>query len=308
MMEIRIETDLDSMLPDRIDFNYEELKEQIESKLSEYVGKDTTTDDNYQSRKEDRARLNRLATILNNERKEIKNRLLAPLTASDGDCLSFSAQIDDLVDKIAKSVCGIDEGIKQYEQRKRDAKKKEIDSYLDEACDVSGIANVHKHMVEFANEQCDRKKNSWLNVTCAMSQVMSEIDEELKRCESVFHAVENTYSNESDSIKAVAMDSVERNGFDFLTVTQDVNRYKEIEESAKKQREEAERKSAEQMGRSIQISEPIGKEGAEPPVLYSCTMRFVGTLAAFENLKEYIGINPDITFKVIEQMKEVNRI
>ena len=71
--------------------------------------------------------------------------------------------------------------------------------------------------------------------------------------------------------------------------------------SAKK----AETKQEEQkMAAKVNLSEPVGTTGAKP-VLYSCTMKFVGSAQAFKDLKEYLEMNNNITYEVVEHMAEI---
>lgn len=300
MMEIRIETDLDSILPKKIDFNYDELRTKIDERLSRYSDKASTNDQNYQERKDDRARLNKLSATINNERKEIKKRLLAPMESSGegNDNLSFTKQIDDLIGKIAMVVGEIDEGIKKFEESKRESKRKEIDAYISEVCP----SDIKDAILAFSAEQCNRRNNAWLNMTCQMSQIKSEIDAEIKRCNESINMIESFTKDDSDMIKIVAIEKLRSTGFNLQSAINEADRYRAIERDTNRKEEKKRLEKEREMSEKVRLSEPIGEEGARPPEIYSCTMKFVGTLNAFENLKQYMEINNGLTYTVVEQM------
>ena len=301
MMEIRIETDLDAVLPERIEFNYDELRVKIDERLEAYGGKAETDDSNYQNRKEDRARLNKLSIMLNNERKEIKKRLLAPMENKGNDELSFSKQIDDLIGKIAMVVGEIDEGIKTYEGVKREAKRVEIQRYVD---DISDSDCMKSHLTAFTDEQFARKNNAWQNITCGMDQIKSELDAEMKRCTEAVETIGIITENDSAFVKSIVMDSLVKGGYSIQEANSALVKYREIEKANRENEERKEKEKERQMSERLQV-EPIGENGAHPSEIYCCTMKMCGTLKAFENLKQYIEMNGDITYEVVESMKEV---
>ena len=125
-MEIIRETRLEGVLPERISFNYEELKNELDERLKVYQGKEKTDASNYKERKADRARLNDLARSLNDDRKQLKQQLLSPLTNGTPEHISYSDQIDQLIGSIKMVVGEIDAGIKEYEDGLREAKRTDI--------------------------------------------------------------------------------------------------------------------------------------------------------------------------------------
>ena len=75
-MEFLIKTDL-SVMPEKIDFNFDEMKTELSEKLEKYNAL-VVTEDSIKDAKSDRANLNKLKTAIDDKRKEIKKLCLAP--------------------------------------------------------------------------------------------------------------------------------------------------------------------------------------------------------------------------------------
>lgn len=115
-MELRVD---EVQLPQEIRFNYSELKRELEEKVSVYSNM-VYSDDQIKSAKADRADLNRLKKALNDERIRREKEYMQPFN-------TFKAQINEIIGIIDKPVSLIDKQIKEYEEQKRQEKKKEIE-------------------------------------------------------------------------------------------------------------------------------------------------------------------------------------
>ena len=82
-MDFKIKTDL-SVLPKVIEFNHEELKNFLIEKTSKYNSL-VVTEDNIKSAKEDKAKLNKFKTAIENERKRIKSSVYSLMRSSRGN-------------------------------------------------------------------------------------------------------------------------------------------------------------------------------------------------------------------------------
>ncbi len=307
-MEIIQETKLE--LPDRIDFNYQQLKDEIGRKLEAYKGKESTDATNYKDRKNDRARLNDFARSLNDEKKRVKAQLLAPMTNGSSENLSYSDQIDDLVNTIKATVTEIDAGIKAYEERMKEQKRSDIMAYLHSQVTDAFIHDEHTqayeksgHFDRFAEAQMNRTKNAWLNATCSDDFIRSEIDSEVERCVQAVKLIDATYANDDDLTKEKAKNALVAD-FDTAYAISVVNAHK-AEVAAVKAREEEKRIEQERsLAEKVVVSDPIKVNGAKDPI-YTCTLKFVGTVEAFQNLKDYLSMNKDIQYTTVGQMTEV---
>lgn len=119
-MELKIEQ---VAIPEKIVFNYEELKQELSVKVKMYETL-VYTDDQIKSAKADRADLNRLKKALNDERIRREKEYMQPFNA-------FKAQINEIIGIIEKPVALIDQQIKEYEEQKKQEKRQKIEKLFD---------------------------------------------------------------------------------------------------------------------------------------------------------------------------------
>lgn len=104
--------------PEVIDFNFEELKEEITNKSALYKNM-VYTDETIKDAKSDRALLNKFKTALEDKRKEVKKQCLEPYN-------QFEKQIKELVAIIDEPVKLIGEQITEFEDREKAEKHEQI--------------------------------------------------------------------------------------------------------------------------------------------------------------------------------------
>ena len=114
-MEIIITAPTESQYLQKIDFNYEELKQSIKASLEKYDNL-LYTDDQMKAAQTDRANLNNFIKALDAKRKEVKEKCLAPYA-------EFEAKIKELQALVEEPVLRIDNQIKTYENGKKAEKK-----------------------------------------------------------------------------------------------------------------------------------------------------------------------------------------
>ena len=155
-MEIRIN---ELSLPEKIIFNYEELKEGISAKVAHYKNL-VYTDDQIKEAKEDRANLNKLKKALNDERIRLEKEYMIPFN-------TFKAQLNEIIKIIDEPVTMIDSQVKEYQENKKEEKRKEIVSYFDSV--------KEKLPDEIGLESIFNTK--WLNESVSMKSVKKDIDD-----------------------------------------------------------------------------------------------------------------------------------
>lgn len=101
-----------------IDFNYEELKNEIIKRLNIYQGL-TYNEAEIKNAKNDRAGLNKFKTLLDDKRKEIKSKCLEPFNR-------FEIKVKDLIGLVDKPISEIDNQIKTFETNAKIEKQKLI--------------------------------------------------------------------------------------------------------------------------------------------------------------------------------------
>lgn len=115
-MELRVN---EVAIPERIDFNYEELKAELSSKVSFYETL-VYTDDQIKDAKADRVKLRKLKDALNSERIRREKEYMQPFNA-------FKAQINEIIGIIDKPIAVIDEQVKAFDEKRKIEKQKAIE-------------------------------------------------------------------------------------------------------------------------------------------------------------------------------------
>lgn len=136
----------------KVDFKASEITIQNESQLKEMVDKAVNhyssmifTDANIPEAKQAKADLNKVATLLDNERKAIKNEYNKPLK-------SFEDKIKTYVGQIKLVSDGINESIQLYEETER---SKRLEKIKDTIKEMSENYSVEVEEVGI--------RNNWLN-------------------------------------------------------------------------------------------------------------------------------------------------
>lgn len=190
-MELKIS---ELVLPDKITFNYDELKAELTEKVKTY---ETIVYDDAQIKeaKADKANLNKLKKALNDERIRLEREYMMPFN-------TFKTQVNDLIETISKPIEVIDNQVKAYEDKCKQDKKDEIMAYFNglEKPDMLTLIKIW-----------DEK---WLNASVTMKQVkdaiqaaIDKVNTELETLKALpefsFEAIEE-YSRTLDINKAIA--------------------------------------------------------------------------------------------------------
>jgi len=111
-------------------WNFEELKTELQKRLDFYAGL-VYSDDSIKDAKSDRATLNKVKKRIEDARKAYKEKCLAPYNA-------IEPQIKELVSMVDQQKELIDETVKAYETRQKEAKEKDVRKYYDKKAVVLG--------------------------------------------------------------------------------------------------------------------------------------------------------------------------
>lgn len=114
-MELRV----NEVIPEKISFNYEELKAELTEKVAFYETL-VYTDDQVKDAKADRATLNKLKKTLNDERIRREKEYMQPFN-------EFKAQVNEIIGIIDKPIAVIDKQVKEFEDQKKANKQKDIE-------------------------------------------------------------------------------------------------------------------------------------------------------------------------------------
>ena len=140
-----------------IDWNFEELKEEITKKSSDYLNL-VYSDDQIKDAKQDRANLRKLVTALEDKRKEIKKEVMLPYE-------DFAVKEKELVEIINGAIENIDTQVKGYEEGKKQEK-------------LTKVKEIYKECIGDLDRTVPFEKifkESWLNVSTTLKSIKEEI-------------------------------------------------------------------------------------------------------------------------------------
>lgn len=240
-MELKVEQ---VAIPEKIAFNYEELKQELSDKVKMYETL-VYSDEDIKSAKADRADLNRLKKALNDERIRREKEYMQPFNA-------FKVQINEIIGIIDKPVALIDRQIKEYEEQQKQKKADAIARYWDsvESPDWLDLDRIY-----------DPK---WLNASVSMKYIQEQINAKITAVNSdlatlsdlpefAFEATE-TYKTTLDLNRSIA------EGHRLSEMQKRKEEQKRIKAEQEKARAEQERLIKEQEEQRNQVPELITEE------------------------------------------------
>lgn len=142
--------------PEVIEFNFSELKKEIEERTASYVGL-VYSEDQIKDAKKDVAMLRKFTKALSDERIRVKKELMKPYE-------EFEGKIKELTGIVDKAISEIDVQIKEFEDKQKQDKLEEIKN-LWTSCDIPEGLVFEKIF--------DQK---WLNASTSMKAIQDSID------------------------------------------------------------------------------------------------------------------------------------
>lgn len=164
LLELRMTTDLETAIPAKIGFNFDELKTSLAQRVEHYNHL-VVTEDAIQDAKSDRANLRKLKDAFDSHRKEVKRKCMEPVNA-------FEAQVKELTALIDAPIAAIDGQIKAFEEHQRNEKFGEIEALYAELVPETIREIIH------LNRILDPK---WLNKNTSMKSIREAIETRVKR-------------------------------------------------------------------------------------------------------------------------------
>lgn len=156
-----------------IDWNFEELKQEIEVKAADYMNL-VYSDDQIKEAKKDRADLNKFKKALEDKRKDVKAQVMDPYK-------DFETKIKELVGIVDKAVDNIDSQIKGYEEGLRQAKEKRCREIFGELVgDLDRVVTFEKVF----NPKWLNRSTSEKSIKEEIEGILDKVDKELKAINS----------------------------------------------------------------------------------------------------------------------------
>ena len=224
-------------IPERIEFNYDELKNEIINLTGKYTGI-AYTEEQIKEAKSDKAKLTKLKKAMNDERIRLERDYMAPFT-------EFKDQVNDLIKIVDGPIREIDGQLKRYEEDRKARKEEEILSYIDSIGGVPGSIAPEKLF-----------SSKWLNATYSLNAIKGEIDAAV---DQIRENLDTLNGLEEFSINAIL---VYQDTLSLPAALAEVKRQKNI----RAMNEEAERRRAEREAeKRIDTAAQIPVTPADPP-------------------------------------------
>ena len=227
-------------IPERIEWNYEELKAEIAERVQTYETI-VYTDETIKEAKADRANLRKLAKALNDERIRLEKEYMKPFT-------DFKAQVNEVIRIIDKPVAIIDAQIKRAEEEKKREKEEEI----------RGILALFNLPYEIDANRIFSEK--WLNASVSMASIKKEIDEKVSKIQDDLKTLEGLTEFRDEAINAYTK------SLDLRDALAEQQRAKETAEKIARWHEEQRAKTAEKNDLPTVEIEPVAAPEPEKKV------------------------------------------
>ena len=261
-MELRVN---ELVIPERIDWNYEELKAGLIKATEDYKGL-VYTDENIKDARKDIASLRKLKDALNSERIRLQKEYLAPFNA-------FKGQVDELIRLVDEPVKAIDAQVKDYESQKAKEKAEAIEALIKEKEFPEGINLGHI------------RNPKWMNASYSLKKISEELDATKSKIEEDIDTIESIpdYSFE-------AMDAYKRT-LDLRLAVSEAQRLRILAER-KKEAELWRRQEEEERIRQANLKtlEDANKAEASSPVEYEYSNRTDAPAREWVTFSAYVTV------------------
>lgn len=289
-MELKILNPQEGGFLKEIQWNNEELKAEIAEKMQEYKSL-AFTEETIKDAKADRAKLNKLRTAFEDERKRIKKLCMAPYD-------EFERQIKELIALIDEPIQLIDSQIKEVEQKRREEKRQKIEELF--AC-------IGFQTFVTLDKIWDDK---WLNA----SVTLGKIEEQMKsRMYQIGNDVLTIQDLPEFSFEAM---EVYKKTLDLTMAIREGQRLSEIQKRKAAYEEEQRRKAAEarnrtqairaetppaqlEKGRAEELEGAAQQEERQEAQVFKMDFRVWGTKDQLMGLRQYL-IDNKIKFGKVE--------
>lgn len=232
--EIRMITDLDKVIPQSLDFNFEEVKAWLSENLSVYRNM-VVTEDAIAAAKTDKAKIRKISSAISEQRIAVKKRYLEPYQVFEANMKELSGMCDE-------ASKNIDDQLKKFEEQRKAQKRAEL---LDFYQALNAPAWLTFERIE---------NPRWMNVTFSMDEAQKEITEKVSAINADIESISGFDAEFADEMlleykRTLNFSGAIQRGNELRRMMQERERRIAAQEAAERaraaEREEAERRRAE---------------------------------------------------------------
>lgn len=261
-MELRIVTQMEAGVLPEIQWNNDELKQEVAAKAAEYKVI-AYTDAQEKEMRNDRATLNKLVTAFEDQRKQVKKFYQAPYD-------KFEAQVKEVLNPVREAIRSIDDGLAEIERNYRSEKTNKMRNFYEEHVgDLRPIIPFEKTINEYwyRKSVTDKKlEQGYIDLFNRIRCDLSGLDElpERFRDKATVEYMKN---------------------FSLGEALQEGKRLEELEKSMEERRNKLE--SERPATQEVTIKEPAQEASSNPPVM-CLNFRVWGTSEQLMALRQYM--------------------
>lgn len=268
MEEIRVNVEQKNGV---IGFNFEEIKEKLNSELEIYKNMIFTEDSKAEAKKTI-ASLRKLKKSVNDKKLEVKKSFMIPYT-------NFEAQVKELDNLIDEPINFINNQVEEFERRRVEEKKSLISEIYTEIMAEHVEASGYLPLQRIYDSK-------WENATTTKKAITEAIAERVDHVEKDLGIIRSMGSEFED--KGIEKYKATLELSDAIEV---MNQYqKQKEEILRRQEEEAKRKAEEEARKASEVSSAIDTPMQEAPVAQTVTE---------EKFIEPKPVNDSIVYEII---------
>lgn len=289
-MELKILSPQEGGFVKEIRWNNEELKAEIAEKMQEYKSL-AFTEETIKEAKADRAKLNKLRTAFEDERKRIKKLCMAPYD-------EFEKQVNELIALIDEPIQLIDSQIKEVEQKRREEKRQKIEELF--AC-------IGFQTFVTLDKIWDDK---WLNASVTLGKIKEQMKSRMYQIGNDVLTIQNLPEFSFEAME------VYKKTLDLTMAIREGQRLSEIQKRKAAYKEEQRRKAAEaqnrtqairaetppaqlEKGRAEELERAAQQEERQEAQVFKMDFRVWGTKDQLMGLRQYL-IDNKIKFGKVE--------
>lgn len=289
-MELKILSPQEGGFVKEIRWNNEELKAEIAEKMQEYKSL-AFTEETIKEAKADRAKLNKLRTAFEDERKRIKKLCMAPYD-------EFEKQVNELIALIDEPIQLIDSQIKEVEQKRREEKRQKIEELF--AC-------IGFQTFVTLDKIWDDK---WLNASVTLGKIEEQMKSRMYQIGNDVLTIQNLPEFSFEAME------VYKKTLDLTMAIREGQRLSEIQKRKAAYKEEQRRKAAEaqnrtqairaetppaqlEKGRAEELERAAQQEERQEAQVFKMDFRVWGTKDQLMGLRQYL-IDNKIKFGKVE--------
>ena len=223
-LQIRVKNELGN-----IEFNFEELKEELAITMSAYDGVEFTEDTANKGKKES-ATLKKIKKALSDRRIEVKKEYMKP-------CDDFEEKVKELTALIDKPIELIDTQIKVFDEKKRAEKQEKIKELFNE---LIGDLEEYLPLTKIYNAK-------WENISTTMKSIQEELESVISSTEMAVSTIKGMNSEVVDkALEQFKQDLSLANAIAYINKHEQIKAEILAKEELKRKEEEERKRRAEE--------------------------------------------------------------